>query len=263
MSDKLIFTLGFTDNITDEWTVQETKNNLNPTQTSYNLKKMVPEVEKWSANWEIDMSKRHNQIVFHNWETIIRVPHLRMVDIFQTDVPYIDDYKTMGYQISFINLIPVKGINVELFDYNTDTEVSTSSVGWGSICLDLNTMIATGNKTELPLMQEFLFNENITDIPELLDMRLSPKFNFQFPIGFSEFGVKRVNSIDKMTTAAREKYLKYKKELESAGFTDIGVLNFAHNGMIEVGKLMNEPIEIIDKLKESPYICRVSLTKPE
>lgn len=263
MSNKLIFTVGFTDSITDDWTVQEASFNTNSDQKSYNLKKMVPELEKWSASWEIDMSKRHNQIVFHNWETIIRVPHLRMVDVFQTEVPYIDDYKTMGYQISFINLIPVKGINTETFDYNNDTEVSTSSVSWGSIYLNLNTMIAAGNTTELPSLQEFLFNDDVNSVPEFLDMKLTPRFNFGFPIGFDEFDNRRVNSVDKMTTVAREKYLKYKTELESAGFTDIGVLNFAHNDMIEIAKLINDPIDIIDKLRESPYICRVSLTTQE
>lgn len=263
MSDKLIFTVGFTDAISDDWTVQDPNAILDDKQTSYNLKKMVTDEEKWSASWEIDMSKRHNQIVFHNWETIIRAPHLRMVDFFESDVPFIDDYKTRSYQLSFINLIPVKGFNTEAFDYNNDTENAVATVPWGSIYLDLNTMIATGNRSEAPLMQEFLFNESTTRIPELLDMRISPKFNFQFPIGFDEFGSNRVNTIAGMNPDARQKYETYKQELTDVGFTEMGILNFAHNGMLEVGKLIEDPVDIIDKLNESPYICRASLTKPE
>lgn len=264
MSDKLIFTIGFTDEIDKEWAVQNRDEEFEDGQVHYNVKKMVPEIEKWNASWEIDMSKRHNQVLFHNWETIIRAPHLKMVDKFEVDVPFVDDYKNMNYQFYFLNLIPIKSLNNEIFDYMNDTENCFPKVEWGALHIDLNAQIMSSVFRPGSMLQSFLFQEEVTELPVPIDMRLTPKFNFNFEIGHDiEFNVKRYELLERMHPSAFQKYQKYADQLTEAGWTTNGILNCTHNTLIEVGKLIEDPIDIIDKIYEAPYICRASLTKPE
>lgn len=264
MSDTLIFTVGFTDSVNADWALEDPKKQGLEDRTVYNLRKMVPEVEKWSASWEIDMSLKHNQILFHNWESVIRTPHLRMCNIKIGENDLIPEYKNTSYLMEFINMIPVKDFKHDVFDWNTDTEHLTHTVDWGSLYVNVNEMLAVSTVKGVTHLRSFLHSDQLTDLPEVLDMELHPRFGFEFTLNTNGGNRRsRNDNINFLRDDVLKKYQKYKSDLEARGFTETGVLNQCINGSLQIGKLLTDPIDVVENTKESPYICRASLTKPE
>jgi len=272
MSDKsLIFTIGLT-NVKDTdgiWTV-ESDSELPEYNTSYNLYKQHPDVEKASLSWKLNMEKSLVAKLIYRWEETIRKPHLKMITSRHSPLHYDKQYFNMALTLEHIPLLPSDNnetyTNQELLDLDFYPSKSNT---WGALTLDLsnifhyNGCIMNYLRYQLDDLREtgdFDIVDAETVKAQSLEIPANLSFNLELMQQKRSPASLSFNSLDKHH---RDIFEEYKSEFSDLGYDKELYAKLINAQSLAVGEPMQTPSVLYDTFSKYPTVCRTSLTKEE
>ena len=272
MSDKsLIFTIGLT-NVKDTdgiWTV-ESDSELPEYNTSYNLYKQHPDVEKASLSWKLNMHDPLIAKLIYQWEQTIRKPHLKMVSTQHKDFHFNKDYVNMFLDLEHIPLMPVDNsvsiTNKELVELDLTLN---NNVTWGALRINID-RIYDHNDAEYDSLQrqvdethmnkKFAVKSYDVNSEKLLDIPLSFSFNLELS------QMKRkvpVLTFQNLMHHQKSIFEENEQELIKLGYDKESYTKILTSEVIQVGEPVESSSVLYETFSKYPTVCRTSLTKEE
>ena len=223
----------------------------------YNLFKQTPEIEKETLEWTFLTERPLVANLLKLWETVIRKPHLKMVNHHIFPHHYAPDENFNNLNVSFINLLPADNwVNFEEEDYDYVEQKSMPS--FGAIYIDHGHLLIgdTGesiNEVQITNLQYARNHDILEYLEPYVDRSATPCLDFNLGPYYSKTENFRIP--DDMILWFKEN----KDELAALGYT-------VDNPRNKVGTYtiasMDTPAEkaheIINKYN---YVCRFSIVE--
>lgn len=248
--------LGFTDSLNaDSMRIDDTAEKIEH-ETSYNLWKQDPSIEKATFTWKIRTDINAVLRTLDVSEDIIRKPHLKMIILQTPPNPFVPDYMSYRLAIQFLSLLPLKDTYTPATV--TDFESAEIGQGFGTMYINIHDMFAQSGV----LISETIYGS-------YLERKIDNIVSDAVPMCVPHFSLSMDLRPQTGSAEAAEKYErsqfnqwleKNKEELENAG-ADLNKTPFA--GMIPFAELQDDPWEVYQSLIENPYLCRWSIIKED
>jgi hypothetical protein len=248
--------LGFTDEINDSvMRIDENREEIEH-QSSYNLYKQDPGLEKVSFTWTICTDNSAVLRALDATEDIIRKPHLKLII---TDTPpnsYVPDYTSYRAGIQFLNLIPMK----TNFATATEEDFSTATMSheFGTMYINIHEMYQDAGYLFSETLYGSYVEREIDKISTNYEAVCTPKFELNLDLRpqFTTF-----ENNEKIERAQYEEWIRDNKEELVAAGADFDRPQLI--GMIPFAKLDSDPWETYETISKNPYICRWSIIKED
>lgn len=249
---ELNFTIGLTDQIDYEGFVYSNDDSL--TSKVYNIQRPTMDIEKDSIKWKLNIDLPATLNIVAMWETIIRRPHLNMINIQKIPTELLQNYDSYVLNIDYINLIPINPALTQTLcpqDYNALTE----DLDFGDLYLN-EFNLYPGTDWSCSLSSAYYSD----DISKLQIRETSPVISTKFS---ANFHLRNYSVAPQSGNTPR--FLKWvednKEQLIANGY--IPGTNSCKIGRLVIGKLIGDPWVEYQKLQTYPAICRTSITKVE
>ena len=225
----------------------------------YNLYKQAPEIEKETLEWTFHTERPLVANLLKLWETVIRKPHLKMVNHFVFPHHSAPDENFNRLNVSFINLLPADNwVNFEEEDYEYIQQIGNPQ--FGAIFVDHRQLLIGDTDESVDTVRignlQYAKNKDTLEYLEPYIDRSSPPF-MNFNLGPYYSKTENFDIDDDMRLWFKEN----EDELAELGYD-------VDNPRNKVGTYtiasMDTPAEkaheIINKYK---YICRFSIVEED
>jgi len=228
--------------------------------TTYNLYKLMPEIEKTTIEWKLRTNLDAFSGAYDAFGKIIRRPHLNMVNIRRMPNRYAPDEFDIHLGLDFVNLIPV--IAEEFYKEMSDTDFDELTLGsrFGNLTVQyMDSLVMRDDDFLRENTFQAAYNTNsLTYLKHADEYRplIAPNFRACFDLG-------NVNIPSKDMPKYHADWIKENEdELSKKGYV-IGSPK-TRMGELVIGDLVGDPWDAYQKLKMYDKICRISFyTEPE
>ena len=231
----------------------------------YNLYKQAPEIEKETLEWTFHIERPLVANLLKLWETVIRKPHLKMVNHYIFPHTFSPNYLFNRLNVSFINLLPSEPISANWANFEEEDYDYLQSIGppaFGSIYIDNSSMVnLNGERIDgygKSSLRYAIEHDSIEYLTSYIDHACLPNFDINLTPNYVLF---ETLVFPYSPVTIQNFFEKYEDELTALGYTVDNPRNKV--GTYTIARMDTPAEKAHEIINKYNYVCRFSIVEED